>query len=63
VFGRILDASRACTGLHIAYVTSIFSHFITRCGDEHWKALKRVIRYLKGTVNHCALFRRVDEIS
>jgi hypothetical protein len=61
VFDRILDAARVGTRPHIANITSIFSHFVTQYGDERWKAAKRAIRYIKGTVNHCLMLRRAGK--
>lgn len=35
----------------IAYIVGRLSSFLDRHGEEHWLAAKRVLRYLKGTIN------------
>ena len=37
---------------NISYVVSKLSRFTSNPGDDHWKALKRVCRYLRGTSNY-----------
>jgi hypothetical protein len=39
------------TRLDIAYSVSILSQFMAKPHDNHWKEAKRVIQYLKGTVD------------
>jgi hypothetical protein len=34
----------------ISYVVSKLSRFVSKPGDDHWRALERVLRYLKGTM-------------
>jgi hypothetical protein len=36
----------------IAYAVSKLSQFVSNPGSEHWRALKRVMRYLVGTMNY-----------
>ena len=48
----------------ISFVVSKLSRFVSNPGDDHWKALERVIRYLKGTMNygiHYTGYQRVLE--
>ena len=40
-------ASRA----NIAFAVSLVSQFMSKVGPPHWMALKRIMRYLKGTLN------------
>lgn len=35
----------------IAYAVSILSQFMAKPHESHWIAAKRVLRYLKGTIN------------
>ena len=36
----------------ISFAMSKLSLFGSNPGDDHWKALERVMRYLKGTMNY-----------
>ncbi|XP_076619597.1 uncharacterized protein LOC143340991 [Colletes latitarsis] len=45
----------------IAYAVSALAQFNECYGDEHWAAAKRVLRYLKGTINHGITFRNPNE--
>jgi hypothetical protein len=36
----------------ISFVVSKLSRFVSNPEDDHWRALERVIRYLKGTSNY-----------
>ena len=36
----------------IAFAVSKLSRFVSNPGDVHWHAIERVMRYLKGTMNH-----------
>lgn len=40
-----------CTRPDISYTVSYLSQFNHNYGTEHWKAAKRVLRYLKGTID------------
>jgi len=42
----------------ISFAVNYLSRFVTGFNDQHWKALLRVLRYLRGTVNHGILFSR-----
>jgi hypothetical protein len=48
----------------ISFVVSKLSRFVSNPGDNHWRALKRVMCYLKGTVSygiHCTWHLKVLE--
>jgi hypothetical protein len=34
------------------FVVCKLSRFVSNPGDEHWRAVERIMRYLKGTVNY-----------
>ena len=40
------------TWLDIAFAVSLLSKFLENPGESHWKAVKRVLRYLKGMKNY-----------
>jgi len=40
------------TRLDISYAVSKLSRFTSNPGDDHWKALERVFRFLRGTSNY-----------
>jgi hypothetical protein len=42
----------SATRLDISFAVSKLSRFVSNLGDDHWKALERVMRYLKGTMNY-----------
>jgi hypothetical protein len=35
----------------ISYAVSKLSRFTSNPGDDHWKALKQVLRYMRGTTS------------
>ena len=47
----------------IAYSVNKLSQFMHCPTDEHWQAVKRVLRYLAGTLSHGILFRRDTPLS
>jgi len=36
----------------ISFVVSKLSRFVSNLGDNHWRALERVMRYLKDTMSY-----------
>ena len=36
----------------IAHVAAVLSRYMSKPTQEHWKAAKRVLKYLKGTGTH-----------
>lgn len=45
----------------ICYPVGYLGRFQAQPGQQHWVALKRVVRYLKGTLKHCLSFIRDDQ--
>jgi len=45
----------------ISYTVSALSQFNQNHGEEHWNAAKRVLRYLKGTLDYGLTFRKTGE--
>ena len=50
VVGSLMYAM-VCTRPDLAYVVSMVSRFLNQPQKEHWKAVKRIFRYLKGTID------------
>ncbi|XP_040951570.1 uncharacterized mitochondrial protein AtMg00810-like [Gossypium hirsutum] len=46
----------------ILFAVSMLSRFMHCCNQQHYKAGKRVLRYIKGTLNHGICFKRVKEL-
>lgn len=44
----------------IAYSVNFMSQFNSNYNEEHWKAAKRILRYLKATLNWCLLYEKGD---
>ena len=40
----------------ISYVVSVVSKFMSNPGHEHWRAVKWIMRYLKGTMEFGLLY-------
>ena len=45
-----------CTRPDIAYAVGMLARFSSKPNQSHWVAVKRVLRYLKGTVNYGLLY-------
>ncbi len=45
-----------CTRPDIAHAVGVVSRYMANPGKKHWEALKWVLRYLKGTVDHCLCY-------
>ena len=41
----------------IAYAVSVVSRYGSNPNESHWKAVKRIFRYLRHTVNYQLIFR------
>jgi len=50
------------TRLDIAFAVGNVSRFNSNHGQAHWTAVKRIFRYLKGTINHSILFSRPNDL-
>ena len=61
VIGSLMYLGSA-TRPDISFAVSKLSRFVSNPGDDHWKALERVMRCLKRTMNygiHCTGYPRV----
>ena len=48
IVGSLMYAM-VCTRPDIAHVVGVLSRFMSKPGKEHWTAVKRVFKYLRGT--------------
>ena len=55
VVGSLMYAM-VCTCLDIAHAVSVVSHFMSKPGKEHWKAVQWILRYLRGTSKFGLMF-------
>ena len=61
VVGSLMYA-QVCTRPDIAYVTGMLGSYRSNPGLDHWKAAKKVLRYLQGTKNHKLVYKRSDNL-
>ncbi|KAL3619650.1 hypothetical protein CASFOL_034562 [Castilleja foliolosa] len=54
--------AQVCTRPDIAYSVGMLDRYLHNPGMEHWKAAKRVLRYLQGTKDYMLTYRRSDQI-
>ena len=45
-----------CTRPDIAHAVGVVSRFMSRPGKQHWKVVKWILRYLKGSSDTCLCF-------
>jgi hypothetical protein len=57
--GALMYAAQG-TRPDIAYAMTVLSQFNSAPSAEHWKAVKRVMRYLRGTVHYGITYRGLD---
>ena len=57
-----LNYLSTCTRPDISFAVSEVAKFNENPGIEHWKAVKRIMRYLKGTINQELIYKRSDSI-
>ncbi|XP_071728797.1 uncharacterized mitochondrial protein AtMg00810-like [Rutidosis leptorrhynchoides] len=53
----------AMTQPDIAYATNKLSQFMHNPSDDHWNAIKRLLRCLKGTIHHGLFLQKVQTLS
>ncbi|GBM59824.1 Retrovirus-related Pol polyprotein from transposon TNT 1-94 [Araneus ventricosus] len=57
-----LNYLAVCTRPDIAYSISKLSQYLTRYDKSHWLSAKRVLRYLKKTINFVLVFELDDKV-
>ncbi|XP_040967070.1 secreted RxLR effector protein 161-like [Gossypium hirsutum] len=50
------------TRLDIMFAVNLLSRFMHYCNVLHYQAAKRVLRYIKGTLNHGLLFSKAEKL-
>ncbi|KAL4591583.1 hypothetical protein LXL04_004552 [Taraxacum kok-saghyz] len=61
VVGSLMYA-QVCTRPDIAYITGMLGRYQSNPGLDHWKAAKKVLRYLQGTKDHKLVYKRSDNL-
>ena len=54
--------AQVCTRLDIAFGVSALGRYLSNLGLDHWKAVKKVFRYLQGTKDHMLTFKKSDQL-
>ena len=54
---RSLIYAMLCTRPDICFAVGLVSRYQSNPGREHWKAVKRILRYLKGTMDYCLCYQ------
>ena len=49
-----------CTRPDISYAVGMVSRYQSNLGEAHWKAIKRILRYLRGTVDYKLCYQGQD---
>jgi len=54
--------AQTCTRPDISFAVGMHGRYQSNLGLEHWKAAKKVLRYLQGTKNHMFTYRKSDHL-
>ena len=54
--------AQVCTRPDIAYITGMLGRYLSNPRMDHWKAAKRVLRYLQRTKRHMLIYRRSEKL-
>jgi hypothetical protein len=57
-----LQYAQVCTRPDIAYVTGLLGRFQSNLGPEHWKLVKKILRYLQGTKGLMLIYRKIESL-
>ncbi|KAL6331937.1 hypothetical protein AAG906_020287 [Vitis piasezkii] len=57
--GNLMYA-QVCTRLDIAFVVGMLGRYLSNPGSQHWKAAKKVLRYLQGTKDLMLTYQRTN---
>ena len=59
--GSLLYA-QVCTCLDIAFIVDVLGRYLSDLDQSHWKAAKKVLRYLQGTKDLILTYRCTDTL-
>lgn len=54
--------AQVCTRPDIAFIVGMLGRYLSNPGMDHWKAVKRVMRYLQRTKEYMLTYRRSDKL-
>ena len=54
--------AQVCTRPDIAFVVNALGRYLSNPGLNHWKAVKKVMRYLQGTKDYMLTHKRSDQL-
>ncbi|XP_042006053.1 secreted RxLR effector protein 161-like [Salvia splendens] len=54
--------AQVCTRPDIAFIVGMLGRYLSNPGMDHWKAVKRVLRYLQRTKNYMLTYRKSDQL-
>jgi len=61
VVGSLMYA-QTCTRPNISFAVGMLRTYKSNLRQEHWKAVKKVLRYLQGTKNDMLTYRKYDHL-
>ena len=61
VVGSLMYA-QTCTRPDISFVVGMLGRYQSNPGLDHWKAAKKILRYLQGMKNHMLTYKRSDHL-
>ena len=54
--------AQICTCPDIAFIVGVLARYLSDPGQSHWKAAKKVLRYLQGTKDLLLTYRHIDTL-
>jgi len=59
---RSLMYAQVCTRPNTAFIVEMLGRYLSNLGMDHWRAAKRVFRYLQRTKNYILTYKMSDQI-
>ena len=57
-----LQYAQVCTRPDLAFITGVLGRYQENPGIEHWKMVKKALRYAQGTKDYMLIYRRSDSL-